>query len=173
MSENKLKWEFTGCEYVHPVMGNDGYLYDGNYRISIADLKQNVQYEISDEVFSKKLHQAVCRSINDEANLSYDERKFYSMKVLPYLEKLEAHYSNFAGALPVVEVTDKTNIFDAAYEAVKFCGRDNTVVMKFDGFYFLLDRNTTRQDISDAYNKSLAKRAQDKELMTLSKLYED
>lgn len=44
--------------------------------------------ESDDEKLSKKLHECVCRAINND-KLPYEERKYISEKVIPYLENLE------------------------------------------------------------------------------------
>lgn len=44
--------------------------------------------ESEEEKLSEKLHQCVCRAINND-KLPYEERKYISEKVIPYLENLE------------------------------------------------------------------------------------
>ena len=44
--------------------------------------------ESEEEKLSKKLHECVCRAINND-KLPYEERKYISEKVIPYLENLE------------------------------------------------------------------------------------
>jgi len=44
--------------------------------------------ESEEEKLSKKLHECVCRAINND-KLPYEERKYISEQVIPYLEKLE------------------------------------------------------------------------------------
>ena len=53
-----------------------------------VEREMEFEFESEDERIRKKLHEVICRSINDP-NIPYKERDYISKSVLPYVEKLE------------------------------------------------------------------------------------